>query len=124
MSVVHSYGKEVILINENESLIIETKSEEGYKWKELTFKTIGEEEIYIGSYSTYNYSFSREWMEYNDKYVILLAIYTYGYEISDTQVEKIFDITSKKFVEGSQEELCEIYNREFKEITKKKILNK
>ena len=122
MSVVHSYGKEIISINESGSIIIETKSEEGYEWKEVSFKTNGEEEIGIGSYSTYNYSSSREWMEYNDNVIALLAIYTYGYEASDTYVQVIFDIQSKQLIKGSQEELVKIYNQEFNELSKKKTL--
>ena len=122
MSVVHSYGKEKISINESSSIIIETKSEEGYEWKEVFFKTNGEEEIGIGSYYTYNYSSSREWMQYNDNVIALLAIYTYGYEVSDTYVQVIFDIKSKQLIKGSQEELVKIYNQEFNELSKKKTL--
>ena len=47
-----------------------------------------------------------------------------GYKNSDTQVKKLFDINSKQLVEGSQEELLEIYNQEFKGAGKKKIMSK
>lgn len=121
MSVVHSYGKDKILINEIEFMIIETKGEEGYEWKEVTYKS-SLDEMYIGSYYTYNYSSSREWLEYNENYIVLLAIYTFGYEISDTQVKKVFDINSKQLIEAPQEELLRIYNQEFKGLSKKKTL--
>ena len=121
MSITYSYGKEEISINENESMVIETKGEDGYKWKEVTYKST-QDEIFVGSYFTYNYSSSREWMEYNENYIALLAVYTFGYEISDTKVKKIFDINNKQLIDGSKEELLEIYNREFNKPNKKKIL--
>lgn len=121
MSIVHSYGKEEISINDKEKIIIETKSEDGYEWKEVEYKS-ADDEIHIGSYYTYNYSSSNEWMEYNENYIILLVVYKYGYENSDTQVKKIFDIKSKQLIKGTQEELLEIYNQEFKGISKKKTL--
>jgi len=121
MSVVHNYGKEEILINTKEKIIIETKGEDGYEWNEVEYEW-ADEKIYIGSYYNYNYSISNEWMEYNEKYIILLIVYKYGYEKSDTQVKKIFDIKSKRLIERPQEELLEIYNQEFKGIIKKKTL--
>ena len=119
MSVVHSYGKEKVSIDGEKFLVIETKGEEGYEWKEVTFKT-KQEEIYIGGYYTYNYSSSRQWMEYNSDFIVLMAIYTCGYDVSDPQVMNMFDIKSKKIVEGEQSQLIELYNKEFKGISRKK----
>jgi len=122
MSIVHSYGKVEIPINEKEFIIIETKGEDGYEWKEVSFQTKDEKEIFIGSYYTYNYSSSREWIEYNNNVIALLGVYACGNEISDTYVQVIFDVNSKQLINGSQEELLKIYIQEFKGISKKKTL--
>ena len=122
MSIVRSYGKEEILINENKIIIIETKEEDGYEWKEVTYKS--NDEIKIGSYYTYNYTSSIEWMEYNDDYIVLLIIHKGGHVNSKTLIKKMFNIKLKQFVYGSQEQLLEVYNKSFKGNAKKKILTK
>lgn len=121
MSVTWSFEKKEIEINEKNSIIIESKGEEGYTWDEVTFKS-EEGEVSIGAYYTYNYSSSREWMEYNSNYIVLLSIYMDGYEPCDTEIKKLFDVNSRRFIEGSQEELFEYYNQEFKQNNKKKVL--
>lgn len=120
MSVVHSLSKNEIAVNDEDSIIVEGKSEDGYFWNEVTFKS-GEEKFYIGSYYTYNYSSSHEWMEYNSDFIVLMVIYTYEYEVSEAQVNKLFDIKSKQFMNGTQDELIESYNNSFKGVCKKKI---
>lgn len=119
MAVLFKLGKSTIPLNEKESIILEERSQDGYEWNEVTFKT-GEEEYYIGSYYTYNYSSSREWMEYNSDLIVLMTIYTAGYEISDPEVNKMFDIKNRQLVKGTKEELMDCYNSSFKGISKKK----
>jgi len=125
MSVTHSYGKVLLKVNDFCSIITETKGEDGYVWNEVTFKSESDEkEIYIGSYFSYNYTNSNEWMEYNENYIALLKIPKIGYQNLDMQITKLFDINKKEVIQDSQENLLDVYNSEFKGITKNKILNR
>lgn len=63
-------------------------------------------------------------MEYNENYIVLLIIHKGGHENSETEVKKIFDINSGKLIEGSKEQLLDIYRKNFKEIAKNKVLTK
>ena len=126
MSIIKNINKNEIRLNDKEAIIEEEKSEDGYEWKEVTFKS-EDMEFDIGSYYTYNYSYSTEWMEYNSEYIVLMAVYVLGFdEISEPQVNVMFDIKSKSFIMGSSEELRKIYNNSFKKnqsYTKKLTMN-
>ena len=114
MSFESSYGCKEIQINENDYLAIEKKGKDNQSWEEITFKTNnGANEIFIGSYYTNNYSNSIEWMEYNKNFVAILKTSTTSNDITDIQIKVLFDIQSKKLISGTQEELLEIYKREF-----------
>lgn len=119
MSIEHSLGNNVIALNDEDSIIVERKSEDGYVWDEVTFKT-GEESINIGSYSVYNYDSSKDWMEYNSDFIFLMTKRTCGYDTHSPQVIKLFDIKSRQLVGGSQEELMKIYNN-FKKVSNRRI---
>ena len=126
MSIVKNISKKEISLNDKEAIIEEEKSEDGYEWKEVTFKS-EDMEFDIGSYYTYNYSYSTEWMEYNSEYIVLMAVYVLGFdEISEPQVKAMFDIKSKSFITGNSEELRKIYYNSFKKHqghTKKLTMN-
>ena len=117
MSVLHKLKTNVIELNDIDSIIVDEYFEEGYKWNDITYKS-GNNKYYIGSYSTYNYSSSREWMEYNSEIIVLMRISTYGYEISDPEVIKMFDIKSKQFISGTKEELYDYYKNKIKKNNK------
>lgn len=104
MSVMHKLKTNIISLNNKDSIIIE----EGYQWNEVTYKS-EKSKYLIGAYSIYNYSSSREWMEYNSETIALMRICSYGYELSDPEVIKIFDIKSKEFITGTNEELYAYY---------------
>ena len=48
-------------------------------------------------------------MEYNKNYVVILN----EKDINNTQIRAIFDVQTKRFVDGSQNDLLEIYKRKF-----------
>ena len=122
MAITYSYGKQEIKINESDSIILETKSEEVYEWKEVTFKTKEQKkEIYIGTYYTRTYPDEREWMEYNDNFIAILAGHKHGHIISDVRVMELFDINSRKLIKESQEEMREIYAEQFKLMDLKRV---
>lgn len=104
MSVARILNKETIQLNNECSLVIEGKHEDGYEWKELILKS-DESETYVGSYFTHNYSCSREWMRYNSKYIAILVAYSLDYEHADPSIKVLFDIENKQPVEASDEEL-------------------
>ena len=52
-------------------------------------------------------------MEYNKNFVAILKTSTTSNDITDIQIKALFDIQSKKLISGTQEELLEIYKREF-----------
>lgn len=111
MSVVSCIGKEKIRINENEFILKENYVDDGYEWINVKYK-YDKNIVQIGAYYIYNYSTSIEWMSYNENYIALVAMYT-GYGASNNlKVKKLFDIRSKQFIDGSREELLEIYYRE------------
>lgn len=119
MSVTRSIGKEIIQLNDECLLEIEEKEDDGYKWKNLTIKSDNKETL-IGSYFTYNYSSSREWMRYNSKYIVIIASYNLGYDYTDPSVKILFDIENNQFIEGTDRELMDIYLESFKGISRKR----
>lgn len=122
MSVMHKLKTNIIPLNNKDSIILEEYYEEGYQWNEVTYKSKNNKYL-IGAYSIYNYSNSREWMEYNSETIALMRIYNYGYELSDPEVIKIFDIETKEFITGTNEELYAYYEEKIKGISKKKLKN-
>lgn len=119
MSVARILNKETIQLNNECSLLIEGKQEDGYEWKELILKS-AESETYVGSYFTHNYSCSREWMRYNSKYIAILVAYSLGYEHADPSIKVLFDIENKQPVEASDEELMDMYVECFKGVSRKR----
>ena len=119
MSVARILNKETIQLNDESSLVIEEKQEDGYEWKELILKSAGSE-TYVGSYFTHNYSCSREWMRYNSKYIAILVAYSLGYEYADPSVKVLFDIENKQSIEASDEELMDMYVECFKGVSRKR----
>ena len=122
MSIEHYYGKKEISINEDKSIIIEEKGEDGYRWETVSFKT-GQDLMYVGTYYTYDYLCSKEWIKYNENYIVFLIMHNYGYEWSEPQVGKIFDMSSKQFIEGSKEQLLEFYRENFNSNIKKRVFS-
>ena len=119
MQKIYSLGKENIQLNDECLLEIEEKTDGGYKWKEVTFKS-EKDSINIGFFYTYNYSCSREWMRCNSRYVVILATYNIGFDYTDPYVKILFDIESKQFVKASDDELMDIYVENFKGVSRKK----
>ena len=119
MSVEWSRGIEEIKFNDCESIILERKSQEVYEWVEVSYKN-GEELIVIGSYYTYDMNLSRGWMKFNDETIAIAKEYIPTYCIDGIQVEVIFDIRTKSFIEGSKDDLLTYYKEQFisKEETK------
>ena len=93
MSVTRSIGKEIIQLNDECLLEIEEKEDDGYKWKNLTIKSDNKETL-IGSYFTYNYSSSREWMRYNSKYISISSSFV-------PSINWLFSISNNIFTLGS-----------------------
>lgn len=112
MSVVHSYDVEEIKISDCESILLEEKGEDGYRWVEVTFKS-KKEQIFIGSYSTYSYGLSRGWMKHNTHTIAIAKEYIPSYCVDGVIVETIFDINTKLFIEGNQADLLDYYNQQF-----------
>ena len=107
MSVEWSKGIKEILINESEKIVIESKRQEVYEWDEVSYK-IGEDVIFIGSYSTYNCRTRREWMEFNEYAIVILTQYIPSYlEIEDEDcdyddsihVKILFEIKNRCHIE-------------------------
>lgn len=117
MSIEWSFKPKETPVNETDAIITQEFENDGYSWIKVKYRT-GENEIEIGSYFTYNYSSSREWMEHNENYIVLMCVDTYGYDVSDPYVISLFDIKSKRLISGTREELLEIYYQEFKGISK------
>lgn len=109
-----------IPLNNDNFLEVKEKMADGYRWRELTFKS-GEGEIYIGSYNIYDFSRSREWLKYNSKYIVILTSYNVGYDYTDISVKVFFDIENKQFIEGPDNELMDMYVERFKGRSRKKI---
>ncbi len=124
MSVEHIKRKKTIPVNDKEYIELVSKAEDGYDWDEVYLKS-DKEKHFVGSYYTYNYSSSREWMEYNDSYIALIKQYTYGYEVSNPIIKELFDIKTKAHIKGTDEELDYIYklsnNLEEKDKSLKKV---
>lgn len=112
MSVEHSREIKEIRINDRESIIIERKMQEVYEWDEVSYKS-GEDVIFIGSYYTYDMHFSRGWLKYNNETIAIAKEYVPTYCVDGIQVNVIFDIKTKLFVEGSKEDLLEYYTQQF-----------
>ena len=108
----YKYDKREVLLNGQGSILVEDKMNNGYMWKDVTFKADGKE-TYIGSYYTFNYIYSREGMDFNNDYIAILNYFNEGDE-EETRVDKLFDIKNRSFVEGTQEDLLNIYNESFK----------
>lgn len=112
MSVEHSKGIKEIRINDRESIIIESKWQEVYEWDEVSYKS-GEDVIFIGSYYTYDMHLSRGWLKYNNETIAIAKEYIPTYCVDGIQVDVIFDIKSRLFVEGNKEDLLEYYTQQF-----------
>ena len=103
-----------IQMNENGYLTIERKGKDGCFWEEVTFKTRDEETAtFVGSYYTHNRSTSFEWMEYNQNFIAILKLPALDCDRDDAEIKALFDIQSRKLIDGTQEELLKIYKREF-----------
>lgn len=113
MSVITSYGTEEIKISNEESLLLEKMEEEGYSWVEVTFKDNSGHSYMVGSYYTYDYGISRGWMKYNTETIAIAKEYIPTDSSEDIQIETLFDIKTKLFIEGSKEDLLEYYNQQF-----------
>lgn len=108
MSVEYTYEEKRIKLREDISLLIVPKSEEYYCWNEVSIETkTGTQKI--GAYFTDPGSHER--MVYNSNFVVFLQYDPY---VPRTTIKNIFDIQSNQMLENTQEELLEIYNREFK----------
>lgn len=101
--------KKEIFFNGNKSVILEEKSDD-YQYVEVTFNN-GKEKVYIGSYFT-AYSIDKEWVEFNSEYIAIMK-FVYGDEYVGPQVVKMFNIKSEQFIDGSVEELLELYAHSF-----------
>ncbi len=112
MSVEISYGIEKIEISKSDFILLEKKAEDGYTWFEVTFKS-NDEHIFIGSYYTYNYGMTREWLKYNTETIAIAKEYIPSFCIHGIQIERLFDIKTRRFIEGSQEDLLNYYNQQF-----------
>ena len=121
MAATYCLEKKVIRIDDNNSLYIETKSEERYVWEEI-YLVNNEELEYIGACSLDNFG-KPGWMEYNENYVALLEKeFGYGESYEDyhdddygylgKRIKVLFDIKNKKEV-SSKNEVLAIYNKEF-----------
>lgn len=107
MSIEYTYGERIVRVNDDVSLKFVAKSEEHYFWDEVYIETeTGTKQI--GSYFTD--PGSRERMLYNSNYAVFLRFDPCE---SMTIVTSIFDIHANQMIEGTHEELLEIYNREF-----------
>ncbi len=128
MGQTYSIGKKEIALSNNAVLILEKKSED-YEWVEVTYQS-SDKEILLGSYFEYSFGSGKEWLEYNDDFVVLMKD-KYGYYDSANDddlyyydddnfgyigpnVKIMFDINNEKFVQGTEEELLELYLSSFK----------
>lgn len=98
-----------IKISDDESILLEEKSEDGYRWVEVIFE-LEDERIFIGSYYTLDYYAGHEWMKYNTD---TIAIAKRSYSDNSIQVETLFDKKTRLFITGSNEDLLEYYNQQF-----------
>lgn len=112
MSIEYSYGKTLVESNEDYSIFTMEKSEDGYRWKEVTVET-EKESFFAGSYYTYNYSSSVEHMRYNSEYIVIISKCTMGYDHYEPVVASIFDLKTMKFIDASRDELMNIYKSSF-----------
>ena len=102
-------SKKEIHFNDNKTIILEEKSDD-YQYAEVTYSN-GKEKVYIGSYFT-DYSINKEWIEFNEEYVVLME-YIYSDEYIGPRVMKMFDMKNEQFVDGNIDELLEIYAQSF-----------
>ena len=108
MSVEHIIDKKRVPIKDKDYIEILSKKEDGYTWDEVYYKN-DELNQFIGSYYTYNYSSSREWMEMNDKYIAFMRQCTFGYDVYPRKITALFDIEAKAHVKGTEEDLEYFY---------------
>lgn len=102
-------SKKEIHFNDNKTIILEEKSDD-YQYAEVTYSN-GKEKVYIGSYFT-DYSINKEWIEFNEEYVVLME-FIYSDEYIGPRVMKMFDMKNEQFVDGNIDELLEIYAQSF-----------
>lgn len=112
MAITYSLRTKNIDINDSESIIVETKSEEVYEWQEVSYRN-SEEITFIGTYYTYDGGITREWMEHNENFIALISKQIIGDRMNQIKVKAMFDIKNKQLIEGNQEELISLYEEEF-----------
>ncbi len=121
MSMEYLLEEKTITIDENNYLLIKTKTEENYLWDEVYLINNGLE-IFVGAYSKDRYS-EQEWMEYNSNYIVFVKNqFGYGEEYIDyrdddygylgKKIIKVFDIKNKETI-MDKDRVFDIYNKEF-----------
>ena len=112
MAATYCLEKKEIRIDDNNSLYIETKSEEHYVWEEI-YLVNNEDLEYIGTCSLDNFG-NPSWMEYNENYVVLLEKeFGYGEAYEDycdddygylgKRINVLFDIKNKREISSKKD---------------------
>ena len=121
MSMEYLIEEKTITIDDNNYLLIKTKTEENYLWDEVYLVSNGLE-IFVGAYSKDRYN-EQEWMEYNSNYIVFVKNqFGYGEEYIDyrdddygylgKKIIKVFDIKNKETI-MDKDRVFDIYNKEF-----------
>ena len=109
MSVNYSLDKKEILLNEEESIIINASEEEGYETRKVKFKTKNEE-IYVGAYCPNDGIDNYGTVLFNNRFIMIL---TRNRRDGITIVNTVFDMQSKKENNVLKDSLNEKYRDRF-----------
>ncbi len=117
MSVLKN-DNNLIVIDKDKALILESKIEDGSELISVTYKN-SDTEIYIGTYCSYNYAGRVQYLEYNNNLIVILERTS-----NEPLVKVMFDIKTELFIVGNEEDLRDYYKMELKKNSKNIEFNK
>ena len=109
MSEEFFLGKETTVLDDHNSLIEVKKGQDGLIWSEVYLSTDREKD-YIGLYVIDGNPHCREWITYNKNYVAILSQINTGKEEFPPRIARMYDVRTKQFLKGTQEELRYVYD--------------
>ena len=105
-------GKDTTVIDEHNTLMEVHKGKDGVIWSEVYI--LGDRtKDYIGICTITGLPHRREWINYNTQYVAFFSQIVSDEGEYSPEIKRMYDVQSKQFVKGTQEELQTVYNFSF-----------
>lgn len=116
MSDNYIYDKQLIRVDDEKNILLESKSTENNYDSKIYF-CLNDQSLYIGHCVTDKTIGIIEWIEYDDQYLVL-----FSKSVKDNKVKiaKLYDINNKEFINGDEEFLINVYYRRKNKIKSKK----